>query len=99
MKWNRFLAGNIFLLVMLLFFGNAGMAQGHDTFQSASTNVPNSQYLRIDGDSQMQFRIKDPDGHSVEVQVGTAPKVAMVKGPDGVWTATTRPAVPGFHYY
>jgi enterochelin esterase-like enzyme len=77
----------------------AGLGQGADTFQPASTNVPNAEYPRIDAESRIEFHIKAPDALSVTVQVGAAPKVDLVKGADGVWTAITPPAVPGFHYY
>ncbi len=79
--------------------GCPGAARGQDTFQPASTNVPNAEYPRIDAGSRIQFRIAAPEAHSVQAQVGAAPKVDMVKGADGVWTVTTPPAVPGFHYY
>jgi enterochelin esterase family protein len=74
-------------------------AQSDDTFQPATTNVPNAQYPRIVADSRVEFRIKAPDAQKVQAQVGTLPAIDMVKGSDGVWTVTTPPVVPGFHYY
>lgn len=78
--------------------GNLCVAQSQDTFRAATTNVPNAEYPRVDTNSRVQFRIKAPEAHSVQVQVGGAAKLDMVKGADGVWTVTT-PVVPGFHYY
>lgn len=99
MNRKQFFLQSLFFSAMLVVAGNLSLASGQDTFQPASTNVPGAEYPRIGADSRMQFRIKAPDAHSVQVQVGTAPKVDMVKGDDGVWTVTTPPAVPGFHYY
>lgn len=87
------------LLMILALAGNVCLAQGLDPFQPASSNVLNAEYPRIDAESRMQFRVKAPDAHSVQVQVGAAPKVDLVKGADGVWTVTTPAAAPGFHYY
>jgi enterochelin esterase-like enzyme len=74
-------------------------AQTPDTFQPASTNVPNAEYPRIDADSRIEFRLKAPDAQKVQVQVGATPAIDMIKGADGVWTVATPPIVPGFHYY
>jgi enterochelin esterase family protein len=86
-------------LYALLLTTSLCWAQAPDTFQPASTNVPNAEYPRIDADSRVEFRIKAPEAQKVQVQVGTAPTIDMTKGADGVWTATTPPVVPGFHYY
>jgi colanic acid biosynthesis glycosyl transferase WcaI len=46
------------------------------------------------------FRLRAPDAQKVQVQVGAdQTHYDLVKGPDGVWTGTTPPLVPGFHYY
>ena len=86
---------------LFLLFLSAGMCWGQspDAFQPASTNVPNAEFPRIDADSRIEFRIKAPDAQKVQVQVGTVPAIDMLKGADGVWTVTTPPIVPGFHYY
>jgi enterochelin esterase-like enzyme len=67
--------------------------------ERASTNVPGGEYPRVNEDSSIEFRVKAPDAKSVQVKVGAAPAVDMVKGEDGVWKVTTPPVVPGFHYY
>ncbi len=43
------------------------------------------------------FRVIAPDAKTVSVRVGSG--FDMTKGPDGIWTVTTTPLVPGFHYY
>ena len=74
-------------------------SQAPDTFHPATTNVPNAEYPRIDADSRIEFRLKAPDAQKVQVQVGAVPAIEMTKGADGIWTVTTPPVVPGFHYY
>src|SRR5215475_12175482 len=53
-------------------------------------------------DGSVTFTLKAPDASSVQVAGGdglTKTPIAMTKGADGVWSVTTPPAVPGFHYY
>jgi enterochelin esterase-like enzyme len=86
-------------LLICMFVGSIYVVQAQDTFQPDTTNVPNSEYPKVDADSRMEFSIKAPDAKSVQVQVGTAPKIDLAKSSDGIWTVTTPAAVPGFHYY
>jgi enterochelin esterase family protein len=67
-----------------------------------TSNVPNAEYPRIHGDLRVTFRLKAPNAKTVQLQGGDG----LVRGlldlkpsDDGVWTVTTAPAVPGFHYY
>jgi enterochelin esterase-like enzyme len=82
----------------LLLVGIA-VAQNDDSFTPASTNVPGAMYPRINAGSQIQFRLKAPDAQKVAVQVGAYPPMPMTKDGEGIWTITTPPIVPGFHYY
>jgi hypothetical protein len=43
------------------------------------------------------FRVIAPDAGKIRVRVGAG--FDMTKGPDDIWTVTTSPLVPGFHYY
>jgi enterochelin esterase-like enzyme len=63
----------------------------------ASTNVPGTQYPRIDSQLRATFRVNAPNAQSVRISLGGGTN--LVKGADGVWTGTTTPLVPGFHYY
>ncbi len=74
-------------------------AQNSDVFEPASTNVWGAAYPRVDATGKAEFRIKAPDAAKVQVNFWGNPKIDMVKQPDGFWTATTAPLVPGFHYY
>jgi enterochelin esterase-like enzyme len=70
--------------------------------QPASTNVNNSAYPRIHADRRVTFQLQAPDAKSVKVAggagLGKGP-FEMTKQDGGVWTVTTPPVVPGFHYY
>ncbi len=79
----------------------AGLCFAQDTgnFQPAVTNVWDASYPRVDSSSRVEIRIKAPDATSVKVNFWSGPKLDMVKQPDGFWTVTTPPLVPGLHYY
>jgi enterochelin esterase-like enzyme len=57
---------------------------------------------QIHADRSITFSLSAPGAHTVEVAggdgLGQGP-FPMKKAPDGVWSVTTPPAVPGFHYY
>ena len=76
---------------------SAAPTQAADDALPATTNVPGQSYPRIDSQLQATFRVKAPDAKQVAVQVDK--HYDLVKGDDGVWTVTTTPLVPGFHYY
>ena len=74
-----------------------------DEGKPASTNVGNARYPRVHADGRATFRLKAPDAKKVQVftNYGLGPRGPwdMTKGDDGVWTLTSPPIVPGFHYY
>jgi len=87
-------------IVLLLFvFVSLCSAQETADFQPATTNVWGADYPRVDGAGKVQIRVKAPDATKVRLNFWSGPKVDMVKDPDGVWTVTTPPLVPGLHYY
>src|SRR3982751_138512 len=83
----------IFLLSSLCF------AQDSGDFQPASTNVWGAEYPRVDSAGRVQVRVKAPDATKVKLNFWSGPKLDMEKQPDGFWTVTTPPLVPGLHYY
>ena len=87
-----------FGILMLLFVGFC-CAQEPGNYQPSETNVWGSEYPRVDNTGRVQIRVKAPDATKVKVNFWSGPKVDMVKQPDGFWTVTTPPLVPGFHYY
>src|SRR5271154_1959495 len=87
------------VLMMSVLAAGICWGQAPDAAKPPVTNVPNAEYPRIDNDARIEFRIKAPDASKVQVKVGAIPAIDLVKGDDGVWTVTTPPIVPGFHYY
>lgn len=80
--------------------GAAALAQTNEPppdARPASSNVPAVEYPKIDSGRRAYFRIVAPD--ATNVSVGLPGGRAMTKGADGVWTVTTSPLAPGFHYY
>ena len=55
-------------------------------------------YPRIDSESRATFQLKAADAQDVQVQLPQG-RDGMTKGADGVWSVTTPPLIPGFHYY
>jgi enterochelin esterase-like enzyme len=95
------------LWVLIYAVGICG-AQTGGSSRPASTNVRGSEYPRIHSDLRVTFQVKAPTAQKVQVVppeaggalsgLGKTP-YDMVKDKDGVWTVTTPPVVPGFHYY
>lgn len=83
----------------LLLLASTSRAQANTDAQPASTNVWGAEYPRVDRDSRAEFRIKAPDATKVQVDFWGNPHLDMTRQPDGTWTLTTKPLVPGFHYY
>lgn len=63
----------------------------------ATTNVPNASFPAILQDQRVKFRIVAPEAKQVQVDLGK--KYDMQRSAEGVWTCTTEPQGPGFHYY
>lgn len=83
----------------LLLLASVSAAQEPSDFKPAETNVWAAEYPRVDGAGRVEIRVKAPDAAKVRVNFWSGPKVEMVKQPDGFWTITTPPLVPGLHYY
>ena len=63
----------------------------------ASSNVRGAEYPRVTDDLKAIFRIKAPEAQKVQIQLGKI--YDMVKDDKGIWSVTTDPQIPGFHYY
>jgi enterochelin esterase-like enzyme len=87
------------LVLTLLFVASVASAQEAGGFAPASTNVWGAEYPRVDGAGRVEIRFRAPDATQVRANFWSGPKVDMVKQPDGSWTVTTPPLVPGLHYY
>ncbi len=71
-----------------------------DDSKPAVTNAPGQPYPRVDSQRRATFRVSAPDAQKVAVDVrGGAGIFDMTRGADGIWSVTTAPLAPGFHYY
>ena len=81
---------------------NAVRAYGQESFPEGSyspvTNINVNFYPRVLADGTVMYRVNAPEAQNVQIDLcGT--KYDMTKDEKGVWTVTTKPQVPGFHYY
>ena len=65
---------------------------------SPVTNINRSSYPRVLSDNSVMVRVNAPQAQQVQIDLGGV-KYDMVKSEDGVWKVTSKPQVPGFHYY
>jgi enterochelin esterase-like enzyme len=68
----------------------------------ASGNIGNAEYPQIASDLSVTFRFRAPEAKNVQLRGGAGlvkDALDFTHGENGVWTLTTPPAVPGFHYY
>ena len=74
-----------------------------DESKPASTNIGNAAYPRIHSDLRLTFQLKPPNAKKVQIVgnfgLGKGGPWEMERGEGGVWTVTTPPVIPGFHYY
>src|SRR5947207_10195569 len=86
-------------LILMLLLTSFCFAQEPGDFHLAETNVWGAEYPGVDNSGRVQIRVKAPDATKVRLNFWSGPKVDMEKQPDGFWTVTTPPLVPGLHYY
>jgi enterochelin esterase-like enzyme len=66
----------------------------------APTNVPGSEFPRFESDLSATFRVKAEQAQKVQLLMELGQSTYdMVKSTDGFWEVTTKPLLPGFHYY
>src|SRR6201996_2764215 len=71
-----------------------------DNSYPASTNIPGAEYPRIHADGSVTFRIQANQAQRVQLLMELGQSVyEMTKAADGLWEVTTKPLLPGFHYY
>jgi enterochelin esterase-like enzyme len=95
------LTRNRWIMALLLAGFSACLVFGDDVdfppdTKAASTNAPGRDYPRIDSQGRAYFRVNAPKAETVRVSLGN---VELKKNDDGIWTGTTGPLAPGFHYY
>jgi len=85
------------LLIATAMKAGAQTNQPASDAKPASSDVPGAVFPQVDSEGRAHFRILAPDAKSVSISL--AGGRGMTKGDDGVWTVTTSPLAPGFHYY
>lgn len=65
---------------------------------SPVTNINRTSYPRVLADNSVMFHVNAPQAQNVQIDLGGT-KYDMKKSASGTWTLTTKPQVPGFHYY
>lgn len=63
----------------------------------AITNAAGYTYPRVDDQGRAIFKMDAPGAHHVQLDLGK--RYDMKKNGAGLWTVTTDPLQPGFHYY
>jgi enterochelin esterase family protein len=86
------------LAVLIVLGAGVSWAQAPADSRPARTNVLGAEYPRVTEDSCAVFQFKAAGAHRVQADImGT--KYDMANDGVGVWSVTTPPLVPGFHYY
>ena len=82
-------------MVAVKVFGQDGFPEGS---YSPMTNINANSYPRVLADGTVMFSVKAPEAQKIQIDL-CGIKYDMAKSDDGVWTVTTKPQVPGYHYY
>jgi len=88
---------NTAVTLLILTAISSSQAQSADEGIPASSNIRGQQYPRIDSELRCTFRLNAPDARTVRLHLDK--DYDMVRDDEGVWSVTTRPQVPGYHYY
>ena len=88
---------NTIAFVIMLF---CSLCSGQSQRRVPATNVSGSEYPRLNEDLSATFRVQADNAQKVQLlmELGQA-TYDMTKGADGFWEVTTKPLLPGFHYY
>ena len=86
----------LFLIGCFLVFKHAS-SQVPEGTKAAPTNIRATDCPCIYADNRVLFRVTAPEAAKVQVDLGKL--YEMKKDDKGVWTVTTDPQDPGFHYY
>ncbi len=84
----------IFCLQLLLALG---LYASEPIGKSLPTTLNSSGYPRVLDNNSVMFVVKAPEASDIKVAVGKT--YDLKKDSLGVWSVTTEPLIPGFHYY
>jgi enterochelin esterase family protein len=87
----------LFVLCSLLATDYCRAQTNNDDSISATSNVPGTEYPKINPDLSVTFRIHAPKAQKMQIDLGK--RYDMERDTNGDWSVTTGPQVPGFHYY
>jgi enterochelin esterase-like enzyme len=87
--------------VLLVIVAICGSCWGQELkSQPAPTNIPGAEFPRINSDLSATFRVQADHAQKVQLLMELGQSTYdMVRGEGGYWEVTTRPLLPGFHYY
>ena len=85
------------VLALVLAFGTA-RAQTGDFYRPA-TNVPDAEFPRLNSDLSATFRVNAGQAQKLLLLIDFDSSYEMAKKDGGFWEVTTKPLLPGFHYY
>jgi enterochelin esterase-like enzyme len=94
---NQKKTSSLFLILSCFFFTTTINGQVPEGAKSAPTNISANNCPCIFPDLRVLFRVNAPNATKVQVDLGKI--YNMQKDEKGIWTVTTDPQVPGFHYY
>jgi enterochelin esterase family protein len=95
---ERRVAAKHLLLAIVLVCGPCSAQQGHSV--PAPTNIPGAEFPRLNSDLSATFRVRADQAQRVQLLMELGQQTYdMTKGADGFWEVTTKPLLPGFHYY
>lgn len=89
---TSFLLGSLLLGSVLTI-----QAQIPEGAKAATTNINQKDCPCLMSDLSVLFRVKAPNATKLQIDLGKL--YDMKKEADGIWTVTTAPQEPGFHYY
>ena len=86
------------LLLALVLSVSAGWAQSVESTRP-TTNVPDAEFPRLNSDLSATFRVNAAQAQKLLLLIDFDSSYEMAKKDGGFWEATTKPLLPGFHYY
>jgi len=94
---NRLKISFWLIILIVSFRSQVVMAQVPDGASAAPTNIRSGDCPCIFSDRRVLFRVNAPDAKNVQIDLGKL--YDMQRDDKGLWTVTTEPQDPGFHYY
>jgi len=94
---NQIYFYSILFILSFFFFTKNSSGQVPAGATAATTNIRSNDCPCIFSDNRILFRVTAPGATKVQVDIGKL--YDMQKDEKGVWSVTTEPLVPGFHYY